>query len=278
MNSEPNRSDLESALDRLATESFVRRVEFRRSIASTNDLAMELAAQAEAETPLLVLAEEQTAGRGRGANRWWSSPGALTFSLILEPAVSHLQPAQWPRVALTTGLSVCEVLRDLVPQAACRLKWPNDVLIDSKKICGILVEVPPCRPPLPQRIVIGVGLNVNNSLTQAPPDVAARATALCDVASANWDRGAVLIDVLRRLEGNLRALGANDPALVERWQQLCALRGRNVEIEFGTRRIRGLCRGIGADGTLQLDTERGREHVAGGVLVSIDQPLTLGTA
>jgi BirA family biotin operon repressor/biotin-[acetyl-CoA-carboxylase] ligase len=272
LNQESLSSDLEAALNRILDESFVRRIEFRRSLPSTNDLAMELAVNPAVEAPLLVLTDEQTAGRGRGANRWWSGPGALTFSLILEPAVSSLQPAQWPRVALTTGLSICEVLQELVPNVACGLKWPNDVFLGAKKVCGILVEVPSCRPPLPQRIVLGVGLNVNNSLARAPDDVSVRATALCDVAPANWNRADVLLSVLRRLDRNLQALGTNDPALIEKWQQRCVLRNRNVEIEFGARRIRGLCRGIAADGTLILETERGREQVAGGVLISMDLP------
>src|SRR5438128_356066 len=103
-------------------DTFVRKFEFYESLPSTNDLALERVRQSDLELPLLILADEQTAGRGRGSNRWWSSSGALTFSLILEPSQFGIPQAAWPRIALTAGLSVCELLDKLVPHAVALLK------------------------------------------------------------------------------------------------------------------------------------------------------------
>ena len=257
-------------LSRITAESFIKRLEFQRVLPSTNDLAMQLAAETELETPLLVLAEEQTAGRGRGGNRWWSGPGALTFSLILEPALANLKPSQWPKLAITAGLSVCEVLGELVPGIHCGLKWPNDVLLAGRKVCGILVEVPACRPPAPQRIVLGMGINVNNTLANAPTDVALRGTTLRDVCGHPFELATVLIDVLNQFSWNLQALAADEPQLAGKWQAACVLRGRTVQVQFGTRNIRGLCGGIDSQGALLIETEEGRQQLFGGVLVTVE--------
>src|SRR3990172_11878277 len=96
--------------DRLCATTFVRHVELHDSLPSTNDRAIELAASTELQTPALVAARVQTAGRGRGSNTWWSADGALTFSLILDTAGWGLTHPDWPRVSLTTAVAVCDAL------------------------------------------------------------------------------------------------------------------------------------------------------------------------
>src|SRR5205823_9209981 len=146
-------------LSRIANSGLVARIDYHESIGSTSDRAIEIGALDEAELPLLVLAERQTAGRGRGANRWWSADGALTFSLVLEAPRERLPPARWPQVALAAGIAVCEALQGLAPRAEPRVKWPNDVYLAGGKICGILCEsIPGWR----ERPGVGVGVNGNN--------------------------------------------------------------------------------------------------------------------
>src|SRR5438034_451345 len=99
------------------------------------------------------------AGRGRGTNRWWSADGALTFSLVLEAPQERLPMSRWPQVALVAGVAVCEALERMAPRAEMRVKWPNDVYLAGRKICGILSESVPARR---DRIVVGIGVNVNN--------------------------------------------------------------------------------------------------------------------
>ena len=125
---------------------------------STND---ELRALAEASAPegLVLLALEQSAGRGRRGAKWFAPPGeALTFSILLRPAAPK---ALWPRLALAAGLAVAEVVESFGPAAG--IKWPNDVYAEGRKLGGILVEVPTVTPP---RLIIGVGLNVLNSVQE----------------------------------------------------------------------------------------------------------------
>src|SRR5262245_398009 len=97
-------------LSRLAAANLVAQIDFHESLGSTSDRALALAAEGAANLPLLVLAQRQTAGRGRGPNRWWAADGALTFSLVLEAPPERLPPDCWPQVALVAGLTICETL------------------------------------------------------------------------------------------------------------------------------------------------------------------------
>lgn len=249
----------------LPGETFVRLVEQHAEIGSTNSRAVELAGE-DLPTPLLVIADKQTAGRGRGVNRWWSADGALTFSLLLDAAQCSLPPDRWPRVSLATGIAVCEAVQSLLPTGAVGLKWPNDVHLGGRKVCGILVET----PPRSGRLVLGVGLNVNNSLAAAPDEVRVRATSLSDVAGGEFDRREALALVLRRIEQNLALLAADEAALARKWQALCVLKGRAVELELGQRRVSGRCQGIDHEGALVIQSSIGPERYFAGVVAKFE--------
>ena len=259
-----------AALERIFQESFVRSGEWHDEIGSTNDRGNEIARRGGIETPYLILAQAQTAGRGRGANRWWSSAGALTFTLVFDPQ-TDLNPGlpmeYWPPVALTAGVALCDVLDQFTPSGATRLKWPNDVLIGGKKAAGILAEIPPAEAGSARRLVLGMGVNVNNSLAGAPPEIQSIASALCDMTGGPLDRTQFLIDWLNRLAYRLCELVENRQSLVERWQCLCALTGRKIELQAGNRLIEGICAGINDDGGLLVDTPAGLEKIYGGVLI-----------
>ena len=101
-------------LERIVDETLIAHVDYHLAIGSTNDRALELTQQDDALYPLLVLAEAQTSGRGRGSNLWWSSSGALTFSVLLATEAAGLPTERWPQVSLTVGLAVCEALEELL--------------------------------------------------------------------------------------------------------------------------------------------------------------------
>src|SRR5690349_2367368 len=117
-------------------ETFVRHIEQHEEIGSTNDRAMELAVERDLPVPALVIAERQIAGRGRGGNVWRSGAGALTFSLVIE------RPAGLPRermalLSLAAGLAAREAVVGAAPGHDVKVKWPNDVYLDGRKVCGI---------------------------------------------------------------------------------------------------------------------------------------------
>jgi len=254
-------------LERIQNETFVEQFVYRPEIGSTNDLAMQLGMQDETLLPALVLTACQTAGRGRGANRWWAGPGALTCSLILASPAVRLAPERRAQVSLVAALAVCETVSDLLPTTAVGLKWPNDVQLSGRKVSGILVEVPSHHSEM---FILGIGLNVNNTFEQAPRDVRSLATSLTESTGLVYDLTDVLIRLLHRTEAELTQLEADDDNLPLRWQALCVLRGKTVQLTAGSQTHTGLCDGIDRDGALLLQTESGSRRFFSGVISAVE--------
>ena len=253
-------------LARLAAHPWIQRLEFTQSLASTNDHAAALAAEEFLACPALVWAEEQTAGRGRGGNRWWSSSGGLMFSLIL--AGPDSTAANWSGYSLTAGLAICEALAAEIPAVDFTVKWPNDVYADGRKICGILIESP---AQARSRLIVGIGVNVNNSFASAPGELQATATALCDLDGQLRTLSATLFEILSRLEHFWQRLATEGfAALRDQWQERAFLTGRTVTLQAGHAQHVGRCLGIDAEGSLLLQTERGREAFAAGSIVAFE--------
>jgi BirA family biotin operon repressor/biotin-[acetyl-CoA-carboxylase] ligase len=252
-----------SDFERIERETFVERLEWHAELPSTNDRVLEPNWSANADGPVLVLVDRQTAGRGRGANRWWSQTGALTFSLVLNTAERNLPMDRWPQVSLTTGLAICQAVEALLPEADIGLKWPNDVFLQSRKVCGILVEVHPGRAG---QLVIGIGLNVNNSFADAPSEMREIATSLRDEAEQSFSLADVLVDVLQRIEREVLSIDSESSSLMQRFQQRCVLTGRTVELTVGEQSTVGVCHGIDADGAIVLWTGEQTERFYGGVV------------
>lgn len=254
-------------LNRIRRETQVGAIEYREELASTNDLGLQLAQQQEVTLPLLVLAARQTAGRGRGDRRWWSDAGALTFSVVLDVDRPPPAVARQSLVSLTTALAISEALESLQPGLQVGVKWPNDVLVCSRKICGVLLE----RPARPAgRLVVGIGLNVNNSFAAAPTELQHRAISLRDAALSKFDLNDVLIRVLQRLADRLEQLIAHRFDVQACWRPRCVLTGRGVRVQTGRQSIAGVCRGIDESGALVLETPAGRQCCHSGTVESID--------
>lgn len=257
------------SLPRIKRETFVRQAELHRTIESTNTRALELAADCTTKLPLLVLTENQTAGRGRGANVWWSAPGALTFSLALDLSGSDTSPESWPRFALASAVAVCEALEAFAQGPAFGIRWPNDVCHGAKKICGILPELSVAQSP---RLILGIGINANNAAVSAPVELQGTATSLFDLTGRRSNLTSLLIAVLRRLESSLNALAIGDTRIAQSWTHRCMLFGENVRIAFDDAVTEGQCAGIDTDGALLLDTASGRRRFYGGTLAHTSAP------
>lgn len=249
-------------LDRIRCESALAYAELHPELPSTNSRALDLAADRGLATPALVLAARQTAGRGRGTHAWWAAAGAVTCSLIVDLEPSRRGPAAWPTLSLVAATAVCDVLESHGPGVPVEIRWPNDVCCGGRKICGILPELPPDTA----RVVLGIGVNVNNSVRHAPDGLATTAVALCDLVG---DATALTEFVLRLVERlNLRfeqhRNGSPEPA--DAWRARCMLRGRTVSIESASGCVTGVCTGITADGGLELHTEEGPRRFYGGTI------------
>ena len=247
-------------IDRILEETFVARAEYHRTLTSTNDRAIECAGQGPGEAPLLIVAERQTAGRGRGTSRWWTGAGSLAFTLLLDAGRFEAgQPGQSPLVALASAVAVVDTLAPLLPASSIGIRWPNDVLVSGGKVAGILVEVLSAG-----RQAVGIGINTNNSLADAPAEMKRTATTLLELTGRQHDQTTLLVNVLRHLESVFGELGAEPDRIGARADQLCLQHDEMLALQLGNRTITGRCAGIAPDGALLLDTSEGRQsHYCG---------------
>ena len=274
----PNRPLTESDLNALLTTTFLKSVRHFSETDSTNGQAIKLLAQQPIpETPCLVYAETQTAGRGRGSNQWWSQAGSLTFSVIVDVQQYSLTPEQLIKLPLLTGLAVLQTGITAVGESAdCKndfaLKWPNDVYLAGRKLAGILIEVPSTKSASSiegpnQQAVIGVGINVNNSWASAPGDLRTKGISLFDHTSSTFDRLDFLNAFLGHLEKLILALSEGLPILDD-WSDHCLLTGKRVTLLVGNVTISGDCLGLAPNGALMLQTPHGTQQFVGGVVQS----------
>lgn len=189
---------------------------------STNAEAARRAA-AGADEGLLVLTDEQTAGRGRLGRTWHAPPGSsLMGSLLLRPG---LPIAALPQLPLLIGLALAEACEPLVSGTQVSLKWPNDLLVDGRKCAGILVE-----SARPDAMIVGIGLNVDWRAVDRPDDLVA-ATSLSEVGRGPIDRWRLLIALIDRLDQRYRAWCETPGDFLPAYRERCATLGSVVRVD-----------------------------------------------
>ena len=240
-------------------------IQLHETAGSSNDLAKELIAKSEPLAPVtLIWVKNQTAGRGRRQNRWQATTGALTFSIILDTKALKLRPETWPLISLASGLAVRRALQQLLPDAPLSVKWPNDVYIANRKICGILIEASPAKL---NALILGIGVNVNNPITPTA-DIATSAISLCELRN-DLSVTDVLSAVLDALQAGICELRNSPDSVVCELRTCSYLTGRKVTISTEHDSTTGICRNVNADGALVLQTPTGfSAHVAGTVTLT----------
>lgn len=230
-----------------------RQVILFKSTASTNDIAWEHAANP-ARHGLCVLAESQEKGRGRRGRLWHSNPGqSILLSILLQN-----QPLQSELLTLIAAVAAVDAIQD-VCGLSCRIKWPNDILINGKKIAGILVETKAirCRP----QFVVGIGINCNQPAGFfAEHDLAAPASSLAVETGKPVDRTELVCALLAKLQQWLEK-SADRTAILTRWQQQSDLLGRHITVESDNRQYSGFCRGIDPDEGLIVQLDSGTVRI-----------------
>ena len=224
----------------------------RHRVESTGSTNADLARMALDDPALpdgfVLLADAQTAGKGRQGRSWSSPPGSgLTFSVLLKPEVTPLRASTLPLVA---GLAVARAVEGLAPGCGVGIKWPNDLHAAGRKLCGILCEMR-AEGDSVRHVVVGIGLNVNIAASAMPPEITATATSLEILTGHRFDRDEVLDVILRSLDETYRFwLDAGFAALLGEIAERDILRGRPVAVECGSRIVSGTVAGIAEDGAL----------------------------
>jgi BirA family biotin operon repressor/biotin-[acetyl-CoA-carboxylase] ligase len=251
----PDRLTSLELLPLLETHDLGRTVHAFEAVDSTNAVAFRLAVEG-AEHGELVVAEQQTQGRGR-RGRSWSSPAHLNLycSLVLRP---ELPPQRAPELTLLAAVAVAESLR--AAGVPADIKWPNDLLFGGRKIAGILTELS-ADPDRIHFVVLGIGINLNARREDFVPEVAEVATSVLEASGRPVSRAAFAAALFGRLEEwlDLHAAEGFRPVR-ERWRALSATLGQEVLVTSERREIRGVAVDIDEDGALRVRTVDGTEE------------------
>ncbi len=237
----------------LAGHPFIRRVVYHSQVGSTNDLAKVYASEGAAEG-LLLIADEQSAGRGRLGRHWWSPSGsALLTSLLFRPA---LPPEKAQQLTMLCALAAADAVNKLTALPA-DLKWPNDLLIGGRKLAGLLTTSAIKSDSL-DHVIVGMGLNVNTDWTDAPP-LTTPATSLRRELGRTVNRLALLVAYLDGVARRYAQLAQQSP--YKEWASRLITLGQFVTARQGGKQtISGLAQGVDASGALLLRTAQGTMH------------------
>ncbi len=254
-------ADIES---RLSKNSICRKVESFDSINSTNIRAKQLAEDG-AEEGTLVIAEKQTAGKGRRGRQWESEPGAGVYmSIVLRPGIN---PVNVPGITLVTALALVSSIKETC-NAEPLIKWPNDIVLGGKKICGILTEMSSEMNYI-NYVVTGIGINANNR--HFNKEIEKTATSVYLQTGKEVDRAqlaACTVDSFGTYYRKFEEAKSITP-FIEEYNSLLASMDKEVKIFYGMeedaeRTETGRARGINKDGALIVDTKNGTEYVMSG--------------
>ena len=238
---------------RLKTKTFGREIYWFPKVSSTQIVARDFALKGEDEGTVFV-AEVQSEGKGRQGRKWHSSAGGLWFSFILRPP---LQIRELPFLSLLAGLSVAEVLfsLSLKPQ----IKWPNDVLLNGKKVAGILVESESELDRV-HFVIVGIGINCFNRLPDLPG-----VTSVKNELGVEVNRAQFLADTLGRFEKNYFSyLSGKRAELKQRIEECLAYRNKRISFKVGEKSFEGVLIGVDLNGELVLKTPEGLKHFTSG--------------
>ena len=237
-----------------------RRIEYYEELESTNTEALRLALE-NAPEGTVVIADAQSEGRGR-LDRIWESPPSLNLylSVVLRPDIPAAASSLIP---LMVGVAVADIISKYDP-GQVRLKWPNDVLIDGKKICGILTEMR-TKADRVHFIIVGIGVNINMRKLDFPRGIRETATSLRILTKCELDRIDVAIRLFESLERWYRIfLSGGEAAILEKWLQYADIIGKRIEVVFKSETQRGTVVGLDEHGALLLEGETGVQQVLAG--------------
>jgi len=251
---------------RLRTESLGKNIFHFFTVDSTNAFAARLLNHGrKVPDGTVIVAESQTAGKGRRGRSWHSEQeNGIYFSMVLRP---RIPPGFAPLFTLGTAVALHNAI-ERTTGLAVDIKWPNDLLVNGKKVCGILAEMQ-AEFDRVNSLIIGVGLNVNHG--GFPADISESATSLRMVSGRNYSRIEILVEFLEEFENLLARFEKSGPAvIVDLWTSHSSFAdGRRLQVNDGFRTIVGTTRGLNPFGALRLETHDGKiEEVYSGDVAS----------
>lgn len=246
----------EEIIPDLGTEIVGNEVIFDLTVTSTNDLGKKLVRDKVTEGTVITAAE-QTEGRGRKQRRWSSPEGGLWFSVILYP---DLPPERGMLVTMICSISIAEAVKEITGMDTI-IKWPNDLLLNGKKLCGVLTEMEAEMDRI-NSCVIGIGINVNNTIEE---ELSEKATSLKAVKGESVSRVELLRAILRKLDAHYSILRAGEHDLIrEMWKKMSNIEDQEVRVIKEKETFNGIVKDIDHSGCLILDVDGQRKRIVSG--------------
>lgn len=257
-----------AAIQAIHEFGYFKKVEWFSEIDSTNRYLARECKSGQIPLPALIVTDRQSRGVGRGGNTWWSPEGCLMFSIAMPWSQRDKESAKLPLLA---GMAVAQTVTQLVHGRAC-VKWPNDVYLEDRKICGILMESSAKTDETSHDIcIIGIGINCCVDFSNAPDELRSTAISLHESYGSRIEEAitpeSVLLQFLHRWVA-VHEEWRNDPQWIEsNWESWDWLSGRMVEVTLPSRVIQGIASGIDSTGALIIIDRFGRnERVISGTV------------
>ena len=249
----PDKLIPEEIISGLKTKKIGHSIEYYQQVDSTNNVAKKLAASG-VEEGTLVLAEKQNEGRGRRGRNWHSPSGkGLWFSIILKPDFS---PEKAPLLTVIASLTLGEVFESY--QISPRIKWPNDIYLQGKKVAGVLSEISADMDSV-FYAVIGMGINVNQQ--SFPGQLQEKAVSLKQIRDKKTNRVALLEDILGQFEKNyIQLCSSNSKKIINRWKKALGIMGEVLTVEKNGETYQGQVIDISPRGALVIEDNQGQSH------------------
>lgn len=258
----PDRLHADDLLSRLGPVRVIGRdIQVFQETTSTTDILERLARDGVREG-VVIFAESQSRGRGRLGRPWRSPPGkGLWFSILLRPT---LRPQAITRLTVATATALSRAIRRQLPLKP-EIKWPNDLLLHGRKLAGVLTELSGELDSV-HHASLGIGINVNLTAADFPPELRTTATSLHLALGRPVDRPALAAVVLQELDAAYSAIhDGGFRTLADEWCAQCTTLGKTIAVQTGQRRIVGRAESLDDEGALLLRTEHGRlERIVGG--------------
>ena len=228
--------------DNLGTHFIGQKILYHPRLTSTNDIAKRQIQQGATEGTV-VIADEQTAGKGRMQRTWLSPKGSIALSIILYPSLTHLSS-----LIMVASLAVAHCIEQ-VTGLKTQIKWPNDVLVNGKKVCGILIESD-VKGNTVDYAIIGTGINVNLRLSDFP-EIPSTATSLSHELGKEVSRLDMIRCLLAETERLYLALPTGE-SVYQKWQDRLVTLGKKVQVKSGETTYKGTAESVASDGSLLL--------------------------
>ncbi|HBY56514.1 MAG TPA: biotin--[acetyl-CoA-carboxylase] ligase [Candidatus Atribacteria bacterium] len=250
----------------LSTSYIGKKIFYFPELESTNIIAKEkvLHRSEVIDEGTIIITEKQSAGKGRLGRKWFSPAGGIWLSIILFP---QLPPSYIPRITLMTAVAIVKAIK-IRTQIKSQIKWPNDILIQGEKVCGILTEMS-AELDIINWIVVGVGINVNIDNQEFPEDIREKTTSLKEVLDREVPRVRLVQVFLQEFERYYEKLKRKEfPSILEEWKLYSCTIGREIRINIGERIISGKAVDISEEGALILKKENGEliEIISGTII------------